>query len=130
MRHGPPKSTSTSIEMPPNAATSVVCGCPMTPSANAKTAGTTIAARAALFKANRPGSEIRSAAAQFQPRESLILDLTLRDDDGPVNTNSDKQSVRVGLLGVGLMSSAMGHRLLDQGIEVIAWDHTPDHARA
>jgi 3-hydroxyisobutyrate dehydrogenase len=47
-----------------------------------------------------------------------------------VNTNSDKQSVRVGLLGVGLMGSAMGHRLLHQGIEVIAWDHTPEHARA
>jgi 3-hydroxyisobutyrate dehydrogenase len=47
-----------------------------------------------------------------------------------VNTNSEKQSVRVGLLGVGLMGSAMGHRLLDQGIEVVAWDHTPEHARA
>jgi 3-hydroxyisobutyrate dehydrogenase len=47
-----------------------------------------------------------------------------------VSTNSDKQSVRVGLLGVGLMGSAMGQRLLDQGIEVIAWDHTPEHARA
>ena len=47
-----------------------------------------------------------------------------------MNTNSDKQRVRVGLLGVGLMGSAMGHRLLHQGIEVIAWDHTPEHARA
>jgi 3-hydroxyisobutyrate dehydrogenase len=47
-----------------------------------------------------------------------------------VNTNSEKQSVRVGLLGVGLMGSAMGRRLLDQGIEVVAWDHTPEHARA
>src|SRR6478672_727032 len=28
------------------------------------------------------------------------------------------------------MGSAMGQRLLDQGIEVIAWDHTPEHARA
>lgn len=28
------------------------------------------------------------------------------------------------------MGSAMGHRLLDQGIEVIAWDHTPEHPRA
>jgi len=28
------------------------------------------------------------------------------------------------------MGSAMGHRLLHQGIEVIAWDHTPEHARA
>jgi len=28
------------------------------------------------------------------------------------------------------MGSAMGQRLLDQGIRVIAWDHTPEHARA
>ena len=47
-----------------------------------------------------------------------------------MSTNSDKQSVRVGLLGVGLMGSAMGHRLLHQGLAVIAWDHTPQHARA
>jgi 3-hydroxyisobutyrate dehydrogenase len=47
-----------------------------------------------------------------------------------VNTNSDRRSVRVGLLGVGLMGSAMGHRLLDRGIEVVAWDHAPEHARA
>jgi 3-hydroxyisobutyrate dehydrogenase len=37
---------------------------------------------------------------------------------------------RVGLLGVGLMGTAMGRRLLDQGIELIAWDHTPEHAQA
>ena len=24
----------------------------------------------------------------------------------------------------------MGHRLLDQGIDVIAWDHTPEHINA
>jgi 3-hydroxyisobutyrate dehydrogenase len=30
--------------------------------------------------------------------------------------------VRVGLLGVGLMGSAMARRLLDQGIAVVAWD--------
>jgi 3-hydroxyisobutyrate dehydrogenase len=47
-----------------------------------------------------------------------------------VSANVDKQNVRVGLLGVGLMGSAMGHRLLDQGIEVIAWDHTPESAKA
>jgi 3-hydroxyisobutyrate dehydrogenase len=44
-----------------------------------------------------------------------------------MNTNADKQ-VRVGLLGVGLMGSAMGQRLLDQGIEVIAWDRNPEQA--
>ena len=41
-----------------------------------------------------------------------------------------KHEGRVGLLGVGLMGTAMGHRLLDEGIEVIAWDHTAEHARA
>ncbi len=44
--------------------------------------------------------------------------------------STNKQEGRVGLLGVGLMGTAMGHRLLDQGLELIAWDHTPEHARA
>ena len=35
---------------------------------------------------------------------------------------------RVGLLGVGLMGTAMAHRLLSQGVPVIAWDRTPGHA--
>ena len=39
-----------------------------------------------------------------------------------MNTHADKQKVRVGLLGVGLMGSAMGRRLIDQGIEVVAWN--------
>lgn len=34
---------------------------------------------------------------------------------------------RVGLLGTGLMGTAMAHRLLSQGVEVIAWDREPDH---
>jgi len=36
---------------------------------------------------------------------------------------------RVGLLGVGLMGSAMAQRLLDQGIDVIAWDLNAEHVR-
>jgi 3-hydroxyisobutyrate dehydrogenase len=28
------------------------------------------------------------------------------------------------------MGTAMAHRLLDQGVAVIAWDHTPEHAQA
>jgi 3-hydroxyisobutyrate dehydrogenase len=36
---------------------------------------------------------------------------------------------RVGLLGLGLMGSAMARRLLDQGIAVIAWDRNPEHVR-
>ncbi|HEX4009943.1 MAG TPA: NAD(P)-dependent oxidoreductase [Solirubrobacteraceae bacterium] len=34
---------------------------------------------------------------------------------------------RVGLLGIGLMGSAMAQRLLDQGIAVIAWDRDAEH---
>lgn len=37
---------------------------------------------------------------------------------------------RVGLLGVGLMGSAMGRRLLTQGMEVVAWDREPEHVSA
>ncbi len=40
------------------------------------------------------------------------------------------ENVRVGLLGVGLMGSAMAHRLLDQGIAVVAWDRHAEHAQA
>jgi len=44
--------------------------------------------------------------------------------------HSTQEQVRVGLLGIGLMGSAMAGRLLDQGIAVIAWDRDPEHARA
>jgi len=37
---------------------------------------------------------------------------------------------RVGLLGVGLMGSAMGRRLLARGVKVVAWDREPEHVRA
>jgi 3-hydroxyisobutyrate dehydrogenase len=47
-----------------------------------------------------------------------------------VNTHADKQKVRVGLLGVGLMGSAMAHRLLDQGIGVVAWNRSPEQVTA
>jgi 3-hydroxyisobutyrate dehydrogenase len=43
---------------------------------------------------------------------------------------STQEQVRVGMLGVGLMGSAMAGRLLDQGIAVIAWDRNPERARA
>ena len=36
---------------------------------------------------------------------------------------------RVGLLGTGLMGTAMAHRLLGQGVAVIAWDREPDHVQ-
>jgi 3-hydroxyisobutyrate dehydrogenase len=38
-------------------------------------------------------------------------------------------SSRVGLLGTGLMGSAMGRRLLQQGLGVVAWDRNPEHVR-
>jgi 3-hydroxyisobutyrate dehydrogenase len=37
---------------------------------------------------------------------------------------------RVGVLGIGLMGSAMARRLLAQGISVTAWDRNPQKARA
>jgi 3-hydroxyisobutyrate dehydrogenase len=40
-----------------------------------------------------------------------------------------KTDTRVGLLGVGLMGTAMAHRLLDRGIPVIAWDRSAEHVR-
>jgi 3-hydroxyisobutyrate dehydrogenase len=43
---------------------------------------------------------------------------------------SPHEQVRVGILGIGLMGSAMAGRLLDQGLAVIAWDRNPEHARA
>jgi 3-hydroxyisobutyrate dehydrogenase len=47
-----------------------------------------------------------------------------------MNAKANQEKVRVGLLGVGLMGSAMAHRLLDRGIEVIAWDRESEHLRA
>jgi 3-hydroxyisobutyrate dehydrogenase len=46
-----------------------------------------------------------------------------------MSTRTSQTPIRVGLLGLGLMGSAMAHRLLDQGIAVIAWDRNPDHVR-
>jgi 3-hydroxyisobutyrate dehydrogenase len=44
--------------------------------------------------------------------------------------HSTQEPVRVGILGIGLMGSAMAGRLLDQGIGVIAWDRDPEPGRA
>ena len=46
-----------------------------------------------------------------------------------MNASANQEKVAVGLLGVGLMGSAMAHRLLDRGIAVIAWDRSPGHVR-
>jgi 3-hydroxyisobutyrate dehydrogenase len=41
-----------------------------------------------------------------------------------------KSHTCVGILGIGLMGTAMANRLLNQGVSVIAWDRTPEHAQA
>jgi 3-hydroxyisobutyrate dehydrogenase len=46
-----------------------------------------------------------------------------------MSAQSAQSHVRVGLVGVGLMGSAMAHRLLDEGIGVIAWDRDTEHLR-
>jgi 3-hydroxyisobutyrate dehydrogenase len=48
---------------------------------------------------------------------------------GSGNTELGENS-RVGVLGIGLMGSAMARRLLTQGISVTAWDRDPEKARA
>jgi len=48
-------------------------------------------------------------------------------DDGERRMNAN---ARVGMLGVGLMGSAMAHRLLDRGIAVIEWDRDAEALRA
>jgi 3-hydroxyisobutyrate dehydrogenase len=45
------------------------------------------------------------------------------------NQQSQQEKARVGLLGVGLMGSAMAHRLLDRDIAVVAWDRDAEHVR-
>jgi 3-hydroxyisobutyrate dehydrogenase len=47
-----------------------------------------------------------------------------------MHAKANQETVRVGLLGVGLMGSAMAHRLLDRGIVVIAWDRDSEQLRA
>ena len=42
-----------------------------------------------------------------------------------MNGKANPEKVRAGLLGVGLMGTAMAHRLLDQGLAVVAWDRNP-----
>jgi 3-hydroxyisobutyrate dehydrogenase len=44
--------------------------------------------------------------------------------------NPQQQKTRVGLIGVGLMGSAMAHRLLEQEIAIIAWDRDSEQVRA
>jgi 3-hydroxyisobutyrate dehydrogenase len=52
------------------------------------------------------------------------------DQEGRMNAEDRPEKVRVGLLGVGLMGSAMARRLLDRDIAVVAWDRDAEHLRA
>jgi 3-hydroxyisobutyrate dehydrogenase len=65
-------------------------------------------------------------AASFFFAQAALWD----DGERRVSAKANQEMVRVGLLGVGLMGSAMAHRLLDRGIAVIAWDRDSDHVRA
>jgi 3-hydroxyisobutyrate dehydrogenase len=47
-----------------------------------------------------------------------------------VAADQEKAEIRVGALGVGLMGSAMAARMVDQGIEVLAWDRNAERVRA
>jgi 3-hydroxyisobutyrate dehydrogenase len=47
-----------------------------------------------------------------------------------MTTEQETTKPRVGILGVGLMGSAMAARLVDQGIEVVAWDRNPEKTAA
>jgi len=47
-----------------------------------------------------------------------------------MNAQDRPEKVHVGLLGVGLMGSAMARRLLDRDIAVVAWDRDAEAARA
>jgi 3-hydroxyisobutyrate dehydrogenase len=50
-------------------------------------------------------------------------------DTGQATSKADQEKAGVGLLGVGLMGSAMAHRLLEQGVTVVAWDRDSQHLR-
>ena len=57
------------------------------------------------------------------------LDRDTATDPALVRRPGEASDSRVGLLGVGLMGSAMAHRLLNQGIPVVAWDRDPSHVQ-
>jgi 3-hydroxyisobutyrate dehydrogenase len=47
-----------------------------------------------------------------------------------MSTTSHREQTRVGLLGLGLMGSAMARRLLDQGFPTVVWDRGPEKVKA
>jgi 3-hydroxyisobutyrate dehydrogenase len=58
-----------------------------------------------------------------------VPDDPTRGTEAQETAKANEDEVRVGLLGVGLMGSAMAHRLLDRGIAVRAWDRDPEQLR-
>jgi 3-hydroxyisobutyrate dehydrogenase len=47
-----------------------------------------------------------------------------------MSSASHRKQTRVGLLGLGLMGSAMARRLLDQGFPTVVWDRSPEKVKA
>src|SRR5437763_16269959 len=62
-------------------------------------------------------------------RMARLVRRVRHDGERRMTARSNQEKARVGLLGVGLMGSAMAHRLLDRGIAVIAWDLDSEHLR-
>lgn len=56
--------------------------------------------------------------------------MTITSATASVAMTGETTTSRVGVLGVGLMGSAMAHHLLNEGIQVIAWDNDPGHVQA
>jgi 3-hydroxyisobutyrate dehydrogenase len=46
---------------------------------------------------------------------------------GQAAAEAKREAPRIGLLGVGLMGSAMGRRLLDREVTLLAWDRDTEH---
>src|SRR5438270_10690669 len=63
-------------------------------------------------------------------RMARLVRRVRHDGERRMTARSNQEKARVGLLGVGLMGSAMAHRLIDRGIGVIAWDRDSEQLRA
>src|SRR5439155_12630059 len=107
-RREPPKSASTSIANDPNAAKVAVWGSWIALSATAKTAGMTIAARAALL------SELRSGSANW-PRSQRHASRAL---EPAVGTAPDHRAAER-LSGCGLAASGDLRRLGEEAVDLV-----------
>jgi prephenate dehydrogenase len=73
-----------------------------------------------------PAAIARAAIAQFAWLLRCVCGMIAV---GEMDGRASQEKVRVGLLGVGRMGSAMARRLLDRGIAVVAWDRNAEHVR-